>query len=113
MNQVLVAVLAIAALLAVTACSETGASHPAWQGDDAAWLACDDLARYAADGQPIADRQQRLDDVNRWAHRSNTERIAEQGAAVAQAAVGPPQGLALAMDVLSATCLDLGYAETR
>lgn len=103
---------ALLALAPAAACS-SGSDDPDWQADDPAYFACEDTARYASDGYPVASRQERMDEMNSWAARSSNAQIVEQGAAVSRVASGPDEAFRLALDVLAATCLDLGWEEAQ
>lgn len=103
----------LAIALALAACSKSGSDSDAWQADDEAYRACEDMAQYANDGFPIASRQERMDDMSSWARQSANTQIAEQGATAAQLAASPDPTFRLALDVFAATCLDLGWEEAN
>ncbi|MFJ9128929.1 hypothetical protein ACIRJS_32990 [Streptomyces sp. NPDC102340] len=112
--------LLVAAALTLTACSsaDNGDAKPKASAtekadpnklDDAGKFACDDFAK---DYQSADTTQARLDlahKVNKWAPKSYTKNIADNGKVLARGAGGSDGSWQTAADTFAQSCLDAGW----
>ncbi|MCX4827173.1 hypothetical protein OG746_26735 [Streptomyces sp. NBC_01016] len=120
--------LLVTAALALTACSsvDNGDAKPKASAtdkpkasatekanpnklDDAGKFACDDFAK---DYQSADTTQARLDlahKVNKWAPKSYTKNIADNGKVLARGAGGSDGSWQIAADTFAQSCLDAGW----
>jgi hypothetical protein len=100
----------VAGALALAGCGggPAEASDPT-KLDDAAKLACDDFAHGYASAQTHSARVALANKVNKWAPSSDTNRIADMGAALGRGADGTPAAWKIAADAFATACLDAGW----
>lgn len=79
--------------------------------DQAGQLACDDFARGVLAAQTRQARIDLANKVNKWAARSDTNRIADMGASLGRGADGSEQAWDIASDAFATACMDAGWGK--
>ncbi|MGY0023741.1 hypothetical protein ACVHNB_32830 [Streptomyces sp. YJ-C3] len=77
--------------------------------DDAGKFACDDFAKDYKAAVTTPDRLDLAHKVNKWAPKSQTRNIADNGKVLARGAGGSDGAWQIAADAFAQSCLDAGW----
>jgi len=100
---------ATAILIALTGCGSSSEPADPTKTDQEAGFACDDFALGYKSAQTTQARIDLADKVNKWAPHSQTNRIADMGAALSRGAEASPDAWQLAADAFAQACMDAGW----